>query len=509
MVPPARRAVNGPPKALAFRSARVYDAPDFSRRRFRVRKVLVNEHDALLATIATNPDEDAPRLVYADWLDEHDDPERAKFVRVQIAAHRNSDAKGELTPAEVAVLAVRKRELLERNRDRWLEPVNAVGTVAGIDIDFSRGFVWSVVLEAGAFLERGADLWKCLAGSTLQLRNVGPVAKQLSRCPHFAHVHALSLIDHIAPNDLRALLESPHLARLRRLALGNIRYKDQHIQLLATSTALPALERLTLECVPITGVTLPALLARLPRLRNLRLSLERFDAGALPDTLGALNPDHFRVLDIDWTPLGTVGMRAIASAARLTGIEELWLRNCRFDAGSVAALARAAHLSRLAELSLSDALGAGGGTALAEWPGLRSVRALNLDGCRIEARGAVALARSPHFGRLEELHLGANGLADAGAEAIAASASFSELRELDLPHNAITARGARALARSAHLRHLRKLDLEGNAIGNTGARALAASPALSALRWLTAADNNIGPKAGRKLLDALPHLTAF
>jgi len=38
---------------------------------------------ALLDAIRAAPDDDAPRLVYADWLDEHGQPERAEFIRVQ------------------------------------------------------------------------------------------------------------------------------------------------------------------------------------------------------------------------------------------------------------------------------------------------------------------------------------------------------------------------------------------------------------------------------------------
>ena len=39
---------------------------------------------ALLAAILAAPDEDTPRLVYADWLEENGEPERAAFIRVQI-----------------------------------------------------------------------------------------------------------------------------------------------------------------------------------------------------------------------------------------------------------------------------------------------------------------------------------------------------------------------------------------------------------------------------------------
>jgi uncharacterized protein (TIGR02996 family) len=32
----------------------------------------VNEREAFLTTIAAQPEDDTPRLVFADWLDEHD-----------------------------------------------------------------------------------------------------------------------------------------------------------------------------------------------------------------------------------------------------------------------------------------------------------------------------------------------------------------------------------------------------------------------------------------------------
>lgn len=38
----------------------------------------------LLRAVLVDPFDDLPRLVYADWLDEHGDGERAEFIRVQI-----------------------------------------------------------------------------------------------------------------------------------------------------------------------------------------------------------------------------------------------------------------------------------------------------------------------------------------------------------------------------------------------------------------------------------------
>jgi uncharacterized protein (TIGR02996 family) len=47
--------------------------------------------DAFLADILAHPDDDTPRLVYADWLAEHGDPDRAAFIRTQIEAHRSPE----------------------------------------------------------------------------------------------------------------------------------------------------------------------------------------------------------------------------------------------------------------------------------------------------------------------------------------------------------------------------------------------------------------------------------
>src|SRR5260370_19777710 len=66
---------------------------------------------AFLRTIQEQPHDDAPRLVFADWLEEHGDTARAEFIRVQIdlAGLGNDDPR---RPA----LAARERELLDAHQ---------------------------------------------------------------------------------------------------------------------------------------------------------------------------------------------------------------------------------------------------------------------------------------------------------------------------------------------------------------------------------------------------------
>src|SRR5262249_51568994 len=49
---------------------------------------------ALLRAVCDNPDEDTPRLVYADWLDEQGGESRtarAEFIRLQVEQYRTTD----------------------------------------------------------------------------------------------------------------------------------------------------------------------------------------------------------------------------------------------------------------------------------------------------------------------------------------------------------------------------------------------------------------------------------
>jgi uncharacterized protein (TIGR02996 family) len=43
----------------------------------------VTHDDAFLQAILESPDDDTPRLIYADWLDEHGEPDRAEFIHMQ------------------------------------------------------------------------------------------------------------------------------------------------------------------------------------------------------------------------------------------------------------------------------------------------------------------------------------------------------------------------------------------------------------------------------------------
>jgi len=48
----------------------------------------MSDRDALMRTICDHPDDDVPRLVFADWLEENGDADHAALIRTQIGLEK-------------------------------------------------------------------------------------------------------------------------------------------------------------------------------------------------------------------------------------------------------------------------------------------------------------------------------------------------------------------------------------------------------------------------------------
>ncbi len=83
----------------------------------------------LVAAIYRAPDDDAPRMVYADWLQERGDP-RGEFITLQLAV-----ARGDATRAS----RTRQAALLAEHMKAWLGPLASM--VKSTTVKFARGFL--------------------------------------------------------------------------------------------------------------------------------------------------------------------------------------------------------------------------------------------------------------------------------------------------------------------------------------------------------------------------------
>lgn len=99
----------------------------------------MSDEPALLAAIRAHPDEDTPRLIYADWLDENGQPERAEFIRLQCA------------PEPTEQQSDRLYDLCERGLGRWL---TGLPQFTGAHWEFRRGFPEHLEVHIGPLLDR-------------------------------------------------------------------------------------------------------------------------------------------------------------------------------------------------------------------------------------------------------------------------------------------------------------------------------------------------------------------
>ncbi len=356
-------------------------------------------HAAFLAAIAYRPDDDLPRLVYADWLDENGDPERAEFIRIQIEL-------ANLSPIDPRreQLKARERELLRDHRERW-----GLDAFRGQSQVFRRGFVEEVNVSAEWLVSRPDSLLD--PGLVRHLRAVGATqfTDRLARVPGLARLHTLDLTNTVfgmpaqvrnfftvarlddlrslilrntnfwEGDELNALADTPVAPRLRALDVSGNRLSDAGAQVLASRPEFGGLESLTFRadgfepysCVHAQGAAALADSTTLTRLKSLDLN------------------DHF---------IGDAGVRALALGRNAHRLERLGVVNNEIgevgDSG-ILAVVESTRLTNLRELRLGgNRLGPLGAEALAKWPHLERMRVVDLQESPLTPAVRVILART-------------------------------------------------------------------------------------------------------------------
>jgi uncharacterized protein (TIGR02996 family) len=184
---------------------------------------MLDPHEtAFLRSIAEESDDDTPRLVFADWLEEHGDAARAEFIRVQCEL-----ASATLPRERRQALRVRARQLLDAHRREWCE---AFGLPIE-DVSFERGLIATARLsqwEGGKMLD---PAWAPRLATLVELDLSG-----------------LGLGD----ADLAAFAEKAQFPALRKLIASDNEITDAGASALTSATGLPQLDTLYLFHNPLS-----------------------------------------------------------------------------------------------------------------------------------------------------------------------------------------------------------------------------------------------------------------
>jgi uncharacterized protein (TIGR02996 family) len=451
--------------------------------------------DALLRAIVRHPDDDTPRLVYADWLQENGRAEEGEFLRVQCrlaAADPDDPEYPELTDREAELRL-------------WLGahvPGPRLTFPAGLSVEGGahwwqwthRGF--PRFLEFDGYERYGVKAMRALAGAVQRAFEALPTRWLVVRFVTVA--------------QLAALLKQPVLAGLSELT----------VQLAAAGDEADEAARLLANC------------RHLRNLRGLAVSWGMGDpgCGALaggpwgrlewfsPTAGAAVSPDGLRALAAaDWFRR----LRALALAEDLPGetfealvrlpafphLHTLDLSKNVFPEQGWEAFAATRSFPALARLQLDEGDMSGGRVAALAAAAGFDLRVLGLFacGCRPGRTGA-ALAAAPWAASLRALDLSVNALTAADVKALAGCKKFRQLRHLNLSDNELGPTALAALAANPALGGLRALDVSGRGTNNRGLAPahldrFLAKLDMPDLRHLNLSGRPLGPKAARRLTD--------
>ena len=441
----------------------------------------MSDQTALLAAIIANPDDDTPRLMYADWLDEHlpdktpspaaGPSARAEYIRVQCRLAGRPYGEPDYP------------ELLERELDlaAWLVTHTPK---AEADPDLPSDLEWYGEFDSGEWRSYTRGFPEEAEYTDYDDEPDENVERILAALPEaFARTTVRSLrLEDAYGEEIVGLMHSPVMAGLRGLALSNIADDNETDagRALANAPHLTNLRRLYLDFFVDEDD-----LRRLARAEHLN-SLETLSLG-YPSPLG-LKPlgeaNWFRNLrSLQLWMESRDAMKAVAELPEMPNLVSLSFR------GAVAPTAAAVR-----KFAASDS-----------FPRLAR---LEFDNMRITPEVVATLARGPW--PLRHLKLSHLAVRKAGAEALAASGFAETLRVLELWNCDITAGGVQALAASAALAGLQHLDLSSNPVGPGGLQAIALSPHLRGLRALSLSNCNTtkAPLAAATVLNFLTTLDA-
>lgn len=360
--------------------------------------------ESLYAGVCARPDEDTPRLVLADWLDEQGRKEnefRADLIRTHCRLARLEPWSPEWRELSEHWQKVSGRfeRLKAENKVPWAAHLKGRVRAWGLE----RGLVGHLTLFSKRFVNEGDDYFERDPVRSVKFvkldSQMGSVKPEvLFKCPHLARVAKLDFDGSgLADKALEQFGKSPHVGGLRGLALGGNN--------------------------PFSKAALPKLLPRLPALTELSL---RANTGFATGHAGALAkcPGFARVavLDLCHTGLKPEGVAALVGEPHASGLTHLALQP-EEDYDEEHGYPLGPSSTRAHGVALCEALAAS--------KHLTNLRELDLNYCNIGAEGAAVLAKA-HLPALVRLRVSNSALTRAGLAALAGAPFAGRLLLLDI-----------------------------------------------------------------------------
>ena len=273
--------------------------------------------------IIEEPESDEARLIFADWLEEQGDFNRAEFIRVQCSVEHVPFWKPEWSE-----LKAREKELWQANQQQWTEGIN----LKTINYRFRRGFVDRVILSRGM--------------------TINSVKKMVELFPT---IQSLKLK---TQKDLEQFGTLPWFGRLRQLNLACTGIKQPELEKVITKSNLQQLTSLNLHANTIggSGASMIMDVDVMPNLKKLSLSSTALNSSRVAKRI--FNSPKFRQLDWldiagNWTMDAASGINSVFDKQPSSNLEFLEMGWGTSAAGSLQPFIRSEAFKTIKHLNIN------------------------------------------------------------------------------------------------------------------------------------------------------------
>jgi uncharacterized protein (TIGR02996 family) len=202
----------------------------------------MTEREALLEAVFAHPADDAPRLVYADWLDEHGEPAQAAFIRAQIELARHEPESAEHDRISDSLYGLWDHFLAE------LRPA-VMSDLMLLPSDYVRGFPGTAIhiLQVSGFRDQSPRWWPRLPIRAITVDLTSQNVGEFVRVPYLARIRELVLIGEDPYGKIiPRLVRCHHLENLRVLDLSQFPLGIEAAEALANAEVFRNLAELRL-----------------------------------------------------------------------------------------------------------------------------------------------------------------------------------------------------------------------------------------------------------------------
>ncbi|MFT5525161.1 MAG: hypothetical protein ACI9HK_003127 [Pirellulaceae bacterium] len=388
----------------------------------------------LYQEILANPGDLEPRLVFADWLEEHGDP-RCEVIRLQYQIENNSPKQRGYT-----TLKAKERKLFKQ--------VGGFGSIREITTskeEYRAGFVEQIELTPTRFLKHAERIFARAPVRRVRLKGICKSFDKIANLSQLSRLCEMVIRNsRIDQPNFRAFIRSPHLTGLEKLSIHSDEITSPGRDLSETEL-LDHITALFLSGTFVDDTTTAHVANRAVALQQLSLRSQLSDA-SLRSIAGSAGLRSLELLKLgaSWgidngftesalrdfgqsefvLPLKSLNLQGVQRGferafeePRFSKLESLSIRWHVVQDGAFALLL--SHLKNITYLDFTqttisdDAM-----IALAKNPLLANLEKFYASGNRITLKGIEAVLDSQYFNKKTKFYLGGNPLGKADIIAI-------------------------------------------------------------------------------------------